>query len=138
MATKLSKEIIELLSSDDSTKVLATVNEHGYPHAAAKPFIRVDDDGNGRVDLTGALRVLGNRGVARVFSEGGPTIGAALIQQRLADEVVLLTAQKPLGRPGRPALDARAMAALENGARYAEIETACLGVDTMRRLERLH
>jgi diaminohydroxyphosphoribosylaminopyrimidine deaminase / 5-amino-6-(5-phosphoribosylamino)uracil reductase len=98
---------------------------------------RVDDDGAGRVDLTGALRVLANRGVARVFSEGGPTIGAALIQQRLADEVVLLTAQKPLGRPGRPALDARAMAALENGARYAEVETDYLGLDQMRRLERL-
>jgi len=46
MATKLNKEIIALFSNDDSTKVLATVNEHGYPHAAAKPFIRVDDDGN--------------------------------------------------------------------------------------------
>lgn len=46
MATKLNKEIIALFSSDDSTKVLATVNEHGYPHAAAIPFIRVDDDGN--------------------------------------------------------------------------------------------
>ena len=46
MATKLNKEIIALLSSDDSTKVLATVNEQGYPHAAVKPFIRVDDDGN--------------------------------------------------------------------------------------------
>ncbi len=46
MATTLNKEIIALLSSDDSTKVLATVNERGFPHAAAKPFIRVDDDGN--------------------------------------------------------------------------------------------
>lgn len=46
MATILNKEIIALLSSDDSTKVLATVNERGFPHAAAKPFIRVDDDGN--------------------------------------------------------------------------------------------
>jgi Pyridoxamine 5'-phosphate oxidase len=46
MATKLSKEIIALFGSDDSTKVLATINEQGYPHAAAKPFIRVDDDGN--------------------------------------------------------------------------------------------
>jgi len=46
MATKLHKEIIDLFSSDDSTKVLATINEHGYPHAAAKPFIQVDDDGN--------------------------------------------------------------------------------------------
>ena len=97
----------------------------------------MDDDDNGRVDLTSALRALANRGVARVFSEGGPTIGAALIEQRLADEVMLFTAQKPLGRPGRPALDAQAMAALENGARYAEVETACLGVDQMRRLERL-
>jgi hypothetical protein len=46
MASILNKEIIALLSSDDSTKVLATISEHGYPHAAAKPFIRVDNDGN--------------------------------------------------------------------------------------------
>ncbi len=99
---------------------------------------RADDNGAGRIDLTSALQTLAHRGVARVFSEGGPTIGAVLIEQGLADEVLLFTAQKPLGRRGRPALDAAAMRALENGARYAEIETACLGVDTMRRLERLH
>jgi hypothetical protein len=46
MATKLNKEIIALLGSDDSTKVLATVNELGYPHAAVKPYILADDDGN--------------------------------------------------------------------------------------------
>ena len=46
MAIKLNKEVIALFSSDDSTKVLATVNEHGNPHVAAKPFIRVDDKGN--------------------------------------------------------------------------------------------
>lgn len=46
MATKLNQNIIELFGSEDSIKVLATVNEHGYPHAAAKPFIRVDEDGN--------------------------------------------------------------------------------------------
>ena len=46
MATKLNKEIIDLFSSDDSAKVVATVDEQGYPHAAAKPFIRVDDEGN--------------------------------------------------------------------------------------------
>ncbi|MBC7963109.1 MAG: pyridoxamine 5'-phosphate oxidase family protein, partial [Steroidobacteraceae bacterium] len=46
MTTKLNKEIIALFNSDDSTKVLATVNEQGYPHAATKPYIRVADDGN--------------------------------------------------------------------------------------------
>jgi uncharacterized protein len=46
MAAKLDHKIIELFENDDSTKVLATVNELGYPHAAAVPYIRVDDDGN--------------------------------------------------------------------------------------------
>lgn len=46
MAIKLNKEVTYLLSRDDSVKVLATVGEQGYPHAAAKPFIRVDGDGN--------------------------------------------------------------------------------------------
>ena len=46
MATVLNKKIIALFSSDDSTKVLATVNELGYPHAATKQYIRVDEDGN--------------------------------------------------------------------------------------------
>jgi len=46
MAAALSKEIIDLLDRDDSIKVLATVNEHGYPHAASKPYIRVDGEGN--------------------------------------------------------------------------------------------
>lgn len=31
MAIKLNKTIIDLFSSDSSTKVLATVNEQGYP-----------------------------------------------------------------------------------------------------------
>jgi hypothetical protein len=46
MATILNKEIIALFSSGDATKVLATVNEQGHPHAATKPYILVDDTGN--------------------------------------------------------------------------------------------
>ena len=61
---------------------------------------RVAADEAGHVDLLGALRALARRGVTRVFSEGGPRVGAALIARGLADEVVLLTARKPLGRPG--------------------------------------
>lgn len=46
MAAKLNNEVVDLLKRDDSIKVLATVGEQGHPHAAAKPFFRVDDDGN--------------------------------------------------------------------------------------------
>ena len=54
--------------------------------------------------LRAALRVLGARGITRVFSEGGPRVGAALIAQGLADEMVLFTSPKPLGRKGVEAL----------------------------------
>jgi diaminohydroxyphosphoribosylaminopyrimidine deaminase/5-amino-6-(5-phosphoribosylamino)uracil reductase len=98
---------------------------------------RVAADSRGRIDLGSALRALARRGVARVFSEGGPAVGSALIAQGLADEVILFTARKPLGRPGLAALDAVALATLEDAARYAEIERDRYGADEMRRLERL-
>ena len=98
---------------------------------------RVEADAAGRVDLSSALRALARRGVTRVLSEGGPAVAAALITQRLADEVILFTAPGPFGRQGLPALDAAAQAVLDDAARYAEIERGGFGVDAMRRLERL-
>ena len=65
------------------------------------------------------------RGAAsrRVFSEGGPRVGARLIALGLADEVVLLTALKPLGRRGPArARRARPTRVLNDPARYREIE----------------
>jgi len=98
----------------------------------------VERAGEGRVDLGEALRRLARRGVTRVFSEGGPTVGSALISAGLADEVLLLTAEKPLGRPGRPALAAEALAALSHLRRYVEVSGAVYGPDTLRRWERAH
>ncbi|HYA71828.1 MAG TPA: dihydrofolate reductase family protein, partial [Roseiarcus sp.] len=97
---------------------------------------RVDPEASGRVDLREALRLLARRGATRVFSEGGPRVGARLIALGLADEVALLTAAKPLGRPGLPALDAAAYATLADKRRYREIDTAVYGADTLRRWER--
>jgi diaminohydroxyphosphoribosylaminopyrimidine deaminase / 5-amino-6-(5-phosphoribosylamino)uracil reductase len=91
---------------------------------------------DGRLDLREALRRLAQFGVTRVFSEGGPGVGSSLIRAGLADEVILLTAQKPLGRPGRAALDADALTALGDPARYSEIEGATYGVDGLRRWRR--
>lgn len=98
---------------------------------------RVACDRDGHVDLLSALRMLARRGITRVFSEGGPRIGSALIAQGLADETILFTAQKPLGRPGLLALDEATLDALQDQTRYAEIEVARFGGDEMRRFERL-
>jgi diaminohydroxyphosphoribosylaminopyrimidine deaminase/5-amino-6-(5-phosphoribosylamino)uracil reductase len=105
--------------------------------AAGIGVARVAADANGHIDLPSALRALGRRGVTRVFSEGGPRIASALIAQGLADEVILFTAQKPLGRAGLPALDGDALRALEDRTRYGEAEIDHFGGDEMRRLSSL-
>jgi diaminohydroxyphosphoribosylaminopyrimidine deaminase / 5-amino-6-(5-phosphoribosylamino)uracil reductase len=97
---------------------------------------RVPVDAEGHVDLHQALRALSVRGITRVFSEGGPKVAARLIGLKLADEVALTTADKPLGRPGVPALDAQARAALLDGSRYRPLETMNYGPDTMRLWQR--
>lgn len=93
---------------------------------------RVPLDAEGHVDLGHALRTLSVRGITRVFSEGGPMVAARLIALGLADEVALITADKPLGRPGVSALAAQSRAALADGSRYSPLETMNYGPDTMR------
>lgn len=91
---------------------------------------------DGRIDVKAALGALAQRGVTRVFSEGGPRVGAQLIAQGLADEVVIFTAPKPHGR-GTPALSKEARAALADPRRYRLAEDTKIGVDRMRRYERV-
>jgi diaminohydroxyphosphoribosylaminopyrimidine deaminase/5-amino-6-(5-phosphoribosylamino)uracil reductase len=73
----------------------------------------------------------------RVFSEGGPQVAGRLIALGLADDVVLISAEKPLGRPGLPALAEGARATLFDPGRYAPVERAHYGSDVLRRFERV-
>jgi len=98
---------------------------------------RIGLDDLGHVDLKQALKALAARGVTRVFSEGGPTVAARLIELGLADEVVLLTAEKPLGRPGLKSLSQTARALLADPERYRLFDKAAHGSDAMRRWERV-
>ena len=97
---------------------------------------RVPADADGRVDLHQVLRTLAARGITRVFSEGGPKVAARLIALKLADAIALITADKPLGRPGVAALDVEARAALLDDTSYRPVETFAYGPDTMRLWER--
>jgi diaminohydroxyphosphoribosylaminopyrimidine deaminase/5-amino-6-(5-phosphoribosylamino)uracil reductase len=62
-------------------------------------------------------------------------VAESLLAAGLADEVIIHTGFKPLGRPGRPALTPAARAALES--RYRMIENRMLGADQMTRYARM-
>ncbi|MBM3609261.1 MAG: riboflavin biosynthesis protein RibD, partial [Alphaproteobacteria bacterium] len=72
------------------------------------------------------------RGTTRVFSEGGPRVAAQLIHAGLADETIIFSAAKPLGRQGTKALDAQARAILSDPARYCLETDTHAGTDRMR------
>lgn len=92
---------------------------------------------DGKLDLLAALRLLSERSLTRVFSEGGPSVGSALIEAGLVDDVALFTSERPLGLAGTPSLTVSARAALTDGARYRLVEDARLGADRLRRFERI-
>jgi len=129
-ATAKDYPTIVIAGASAAVKLAAELRERGVE------VLRVAEVAEGRLDLREALGLLARRGLTRVFSEGGPTIGSALIRLGLADEVILLTAEKPLGRPGRAALEPDALAALGDTARYTEATGANYGPDAMRRWER--
>jgi diaminohydroxyphosphoribosylaminopyrimidine deaminase / 5-amino-6-(5-phosphoribosylamino)uracil reductase len=140
------------LSLADRSRLAATARDvptlviagPSAPDAAASRLVdlgvtveRVGVEADGRVDLNLALRALAARGITRVFSEGGPRAAARLIALGLADAVNLITAEKPLGRPGVRALDEEARAALADPSRYRLVATVAYGPDTMRAWERV-
>ncbi|HNQ05234.1 MAG TPA: bifunctional diaminohydroxyphosphoribosylaminopyrimidine deaminase/5-amino-6-(5-phosphoribosylamino)uracil reductase RibD [Thiobacillaceae bacterium] len=56
---------------------------------------------DGRVDLAGLMRALGQRGINEVHVEAGATLNAALLQAGLVDEWVAYLAAKVMGDPAR-------------------------------------
>ena len=97
---------------------------------------RIHLGAGGHIDLAGALKALAQRGMTRVFSEGGPTIAGLLIAQGLADEVIFYTGFKPLARQGVVALDAAARAFLGDARRFTILDDGFAGLDRFRHFER--
>lgn len=104
--------------------------------AAGAKVERIEAPGP-RIDLPQALQRLGALGLTRIFSEGGPRTAAELIRKGLADEVVIFTSPRPLGREGVPALAPDARAMLFEPGRYEWLGEARVGVDRMREYERI-
>lgn len=95
-------------AGDPPTWVIATI---AAPVEAERRLValgvevmRVGADEAGRVRLDEAMRLLGTRGITRVFCEGGPALAGGLAEAGLIDEAVLVTGEGSLTTPGLPAV----------------------------------
>ncbi len=101
---------------------------------AGAQVLRVAADGRRRLDLTAALRRLGEIGLTRVLCEVGPTLADALARDDLIDEAILITNERPFGGPGLMAVDRHLRAALAGSLRPVSDEQ--VGPDLIRVFER--
>jgi diaminohydroxyphosphoribosylaminopyrimidine deaminase/5-amino-6-(5-phosphoribosylamino)uracil reductase len=97
--------------------------------ATGVEVMRVSRGADGHLDLREALRLLATRGITRVFSEGGPTIGEQLALQGLADEVIVSTSPNPLGGDGIVAVRPGLAALLADPEIYAVTQAGQIGCD---------
>lgn len=104
--------------------------------AAGVEVMRVSATADGHLDLAEALKLLGTRGITRVFSEGGPTVGERLALAGLADEVIVSTSPDALGQEGVVAVRPGLARLLANPDLYALTESGPIGRDHFQHFTR--
>ncbi|SFI86994.1 diaminohydroxyphosphoribosylaminopyrimidine deaminase [Jannaschia pohangensis] len=87
----------------------------------------------GQVDLAEALQILGQRGLTRLYCEGGGTLAAALLSAALVDRLDCYTAGAAIGAEGTPSLGAMGLAALAEAPRLRLVDIRTLGPDILHR-----
>ena len=77
----------------------------------------------GRCDINSLLGELTNRGIAQLLVEGGPTVIASFLKQRLVDEVCIYIAPKILGPQGNVSISSPMAELTETvGLHYVDIK----------------
>lgn len=93
-------------------------------------------DPAGGIDLPAALTHLGERGLTRLCSEGGPRLAEALARADLIDACTLVTGPMALGPAGGLRALGPALAEALSGDRFHEAERLQFGPDAAVTYER--
>lgn len=68
--------------------------------AAGARILQLEPDSSGQIPLQLALRALAQRGITRLFVEGGPTLAKSFLQAGVVDEFILFHARRAAGPGG--------------------------------------
>ncbi|WP_278246431.1 bifunctional diaminohydroxyphosphoribosylaminopyrimidine deaminase/5-amino-6-(5-phosphoribosylamino)uracil reductase RibD [Yoonia tamlensis] len=85
----------------------------------------------GQIDPLAAMNALADRGITRVFCEGGGMLAASLLSAGLVDRLVVFTAGQAIGAEGTPALAAMGIDRLAQAPRFVLEQVQPLGGDIM-------
>ncbi|MBP1181841.1 bifunctional diaminohydroxyphosphoribosylaminopyrimidine deaminase/5-amino-6-(5-phosphoribosylamino)uracil reductase RibD [Methylobacterium sp. PvR107] len=132
--------VLARTARDTPTLVLTTRSAPAHAKRALEALgvevATVPADATGGIDLTAALAHLGERGLTRLCSEGGPRLADALARADLIEACTLVTGPVELGAAGGlPALGPFLAEALA-GDRFREAERLRLGPDAAVTYER--
>ena len=91
----------------------------------------------GGLDPVAAMQALAQRGLTRVFCEGGGALAAALLRADLVDELVVFSAGKLIGAEGRAGIGALGLTALADAPQFRLRQLQPVGDDVMQVWSRL-
>ena len=86
----------------------------------------------GRIlDINSALQSIGNKGITRLFSEGGATVATSLLRAGLVDRLIVMMAGATIGNDGLSGLGPLGVAALTDAPRFRLHDVRRLGQDVV-------
>ncbi len=106
----------------------ARARENWHATGAALIECRAGADG---LDIVDVLHRLGQRGLTRLFCEGGGQLAASLLAEDMVDRMVGFTAGLVLGADGRPAIGALPGMSLDEHHRFSLTRVHVVGPDVM-------
>lgn len=98
---------------------------------AGVELLEVATDMDGNLDVSAALRALGDAGLTRVFCEGGGALAASLLAADLVDDLAVFAGGVVLGSDGTPAVGAMGITALAQAPRFVLERVEQLGPDIL-------
>lgn len=111
----------------EGTTVVATRTRRWEDAPGVEVWVQ-DDEGD---NLSWLMARLAERGVRRLLVEGGGTLLAALLTQRLVDRLYVVSAPLVIGAEGRPGVGLLGLESLEGLRRWVIVERLHLGEDVV-------
>jgi diaminohydroxyphosphoribosylaminopyrimidine deaminase/5-amino-6-(5-phosphoribosylamino)uracil reductase len=91
---------------------------------------------DGTIDMSAAMAALADRGITRVFCEGGGALAASLLSAGLVDDLVVFDAGCVIGNDGTASLAGLGVQALVDAPRFELADVRVVGADIMHRWTR--